>query len=71
MEDRGEIEFKAYAGNVSNGYESTYETLKITVGGTGSGSSNDKLKITDTFILNDSIYVDETIKLIVKTFNRY
>lgn len=67
MEDRGEIEFKAYAGNVSNGYESTYETLKITVGGTGSGSSNDKLKITDTFILNDSIYVDQTIKLIVKT----
>ncbi len=67
MEDRGDIEFKAYPGNVSSGYESTYESLKITVGGTGSASSNDKLKINDTFILNDEIYVDETVNLIVKT----
>lgn len=67
MEDRGDIEFKAYPGNISNGYESTYETLKITVGGTGSGTSSSKLKINDTFVLNDEVYVDETVKLVVKT----
>ena len=67
MEDRGDIEFKAYPGNISNGYESTYETLKITVGGTGSGTSTSKLKINDTFVLNDEVYVDETVKLVVKT----
>lgn len=69
MEDRGEIEFKVYPGNITSGYENGYETLKITVGGAGSGSSssNDKLKINDVFILNDEIYVDETVKLIVKT----
>lgn len=67
MEDRGDIEFKAYPGNISNGYESTYETLKITVGGTGSGTSSAKLKINDTFVLNDEVYVDETVKLVVKT----
>ncbi len=67
LEDRGDIEFKAYPGNISNGYESTYETLKITVGGTGSSSSNSKLTINDTFVLNDEVYVDETVKLVVKT----
>lgn len=67
MEDRGDIEFKAYPGNISNGYETTYETLKITVGGTGSGSSSSKLTINDTFVLNDEVYVDETVKLVVKT----
>ncbi len=67
MEDRGDIEFKAYPGNSSTGYETNYETLKINVGGAGSGNSNDKLKIYDTFILNDDVYIDETISIIVKT----
>ncbi len=67
MEDRGDIELRAYAGNSSNGYETTYETLKITVGGAGSSSSNEKLKIKDSFVVNDDIYVDETVKVIVKT----
>ncbi|WP_250277504.1 copper amine oxidase N-terminal domain-containing protein [[Clostridium] colinum] len=67
MEDRGDIELRAYPGNISNGYESSYETLKISVGGSGSTTSTEKLKIKDTYILNDGIYVDETIKVIVKT----
>lgn len=68
MENRGDIVFKAYAGNSTNGYETVYESLTVTVGGTGSSStSTSKLKINDTFILNDEIYVDETVKLIVKT----
>ena len=69
MEDRGDVEFRAYVGNSINGYDTNYEKLKITVGGAGSGesSSNEKLKIKDSFIINDDIYVDETIKVIVKT----
>ncbi len=66
MEDRGDIEFKAYPGN-ANGYTSEYESLKINVGGAGSSSSNEKLKIRDLIILNDDIYVDEDVKIIVKT----
>ena len=67
MEDRGNIEFKAYPGNNSNSYESNYESLKIDVGGTGSSASNEKLKIKDIIILNDDIYVDEETKIIIKT----
>lgn len=66
MEDRGDIEFKAYPGN-ANGYTSEYESLKINVGGAGSSSSNERLKIRDLIILNDDIYVDEDVKIIVKT----
>ena len=66
MEDRGDIEFKAYAGN-DQGYESSYESLKVTVGGSGSSASNEKLKIKDTIVLNDDIYVDEEVKIIIKT----
>lgn len=67
MDERGDIELRAYAGNSSNGYESSYETLKITVGGTGSSSSDEKLKIKDQFILTDDIYVGETVNLVIKT----
>lgn len=67
MEDRGDIELRAYAGNSSNGYETTYETLKITVGGAGSGNADEKLKIKDSFVINDDIYVDESAKVIIKT----
>lgn len=68
LEERGDIEFKAYAGTLSGGYGSNYESLKLTVGGTGSTSTtSEKLKIKDWIIPTSDIYVNENIKIIVKT----
>lgn len=68
LEDRGDVEFKAYAGTLSGGYNSNYESLKLTVGGVGSTSTtNEKLKIKDWLIPTNDIYVNENVRLIVKT----
>lgn len=68
LEDRGDVEFKAYAGTLSGGYNSNYESLKLTVGGVGSTSTtSQKLKIKDWVIPTNDIYVNESVRLIVKT----
>ncbi len=67
LSERGDIELRAYPADKSGNYISTYEKLVITVNGTGSSTSSDKLKIYDSFILNDNMFVDEQAKLIVKT----
>lgn len=65
MQDRGDIELRVYAGNPLNGYETTYETLKIHVGSASSSSSS--LTIKDVYVLDDEVYIDENAKVIVKT----
>ncbi|MDE6182500.1 MAG: hypothetical protein K2F59_04785, partial [Eubacteriales bacterium] len=66
---RGDITLKLYPGNTS-GYSSSYETLKITVGGVGSSDTtkkNAKLTFHDIFIVNNRNYVGENTQLKLST----
>lgn len=62
---RGEVVLKLFAGN-SNGYGTSYETVKINIGGAGSTNTakkNAKLTFHDLFIVNDRNYVGEKTEL--------
>ncbi|MDE6357271.1 MAG: copper amine oxidase N-terminal domain-containing protein, partial [Eubacteriales bacterium] len=62
---RGDITLKVYPGNAS-GYSSTYETIKINVGGAGSSDTakkNAKLTFHDMTIVNNINYVGENTQL--------
>lgn len=67
MTERGDIELRAYPSDNSGNYQATYQTVKITVSGIGSTTSSEKLKISDYYLLDDNIFVDEEVQLIVKT----
>ena len=62
---RGEVVLKLFAGN-SNGYGTSYETVKINIGGAGSTNTakkNAKLTFHDLFIVNNRNYVGEKTEL--------
>lgn len=66
---RGDINLKLYPGNTS-GYSSSYQTLKINVGGVGSSDTtkkNAKLTFHDIFIVSNRNYVGENTQLKLST----
>lgn len=68
IEDRGDIEFRAYASNNSNDYSNEYEKILINVGGEGSGSDGSQiLNIRDIYVLDTEAYVNQKTKIVVKT----
>lgn len=62
---RGNINLKIYPGN-STEYDTNYETIKLTVGGAGSGNSADKnakLTLHNILVTSNKIFAGENVEL--------